>query len=59
MCGDVDIIMLILNIVFEVGEDGIGCIILNLVGDGVIVLDVEVFEVILMDVMCFYVVLLK
>ncbi len=48
--GDKDIILSLLSIAFEPGEDGTGRVILTLAGDGAIACDVEALEVVLRDV---------
>lgn len=47
---DKDIILSLLSVEFEPGEDGTGRIVLNLAGDGAIALDVEALDATLKDV---------
>ena len=47
---DKDVILSLLSVTFEAGEDGAGDIILTLAGDGAIAFEVEALEVILRDV---------
>ncbi len=48
--GDEDMVMSLLSITFEAGNDGTGRIVMTLAGDGVIALDVECLDVALKDV---------
>ena len=48
--GDADVVMSLLSIGFEAGDDGMGRIELTLAGDGVIGLEVECLDVVLKDV---------
>lgn len=48
--GDKDLVMSLLSLSFEPGEDGTGRILLNFAGDGAIALDVESIDVRLQDV---------
>lgn len=48
--GDPDLIMSLLSVSFEPGEDGTGRVILTLAGDGAIALDVETIDAKLQDV---------
>ncbi|MEZ5769577.1 MAG: DUF2948 family protein [Paracoccaceae bacterium] len=48
--GEKDLVMSLLSISFEPGEDGTGRIVLTFAGDGAIALDVEALEVTLEDV---------
>lgn len=48
--GESDVVMSLLSISFEAGEDGTGQLVLTLAGDGAIALDVEALEVALEDV---------
>ncbi|TYB82354.1 DUF2948 family protein [Maritimibacter fusiformis] len=48
--GDKDVILSLLSISFEPGEDGTGRLVLTLAGDGAIALEVETLEVALQDV---------
>ena len=48
--GDPDMILSVLSIAFQPGEDGAGQVELTLAGDGLIALDVEALEVTLRDV---------
>lgn len=48
--GNADMIMSLLSVSFEKGDDGTGRVILTLAGDGVIALDVECLDVVLKDV---------
>ena len=48
--GDKDLVMSLLSLSFEPGEDGTGRVILTLAGDGAIALDVETLDVKLQDV---------
>ena len=48
--GDADMVMSVLNIAFEPGEDGTGAILLTFAGDGAIKVDVEAMNVSLQDV---------
>ncbi|MGR3363484.1 MAG: DUF2948 family protein [Maritimibacter harenae] len=48
--GDPDVVMSLLSISFEPGEDGTGRVILTLAGDGAIALDVETIDARLQDV---------
>lgn len=48
--GAADVVLSLLSITFEAGEDGGGRVILTLAGDGVIACDVEALEVMLRDV---------
>ncbi|MEJ2021177.1 MAG: DUF2948 family protein [Maritimibacter sp.] len=48
--GESDLILSLLSISFEPGEDGIGRVILTLAGDGAIALNVETLDVVLQDV---------
>jgi hypothetical protein len=48
--GDKDVILSLLSLSFEAGEDGMGRIELTLAGDGAIALEVEALEVTLKDV---------
>ena len=50
MRGDGSIVMSILSMTFEAGEDGMGRVILTLAGDGAIAVEVETLEVVLRDV---------
>ena len=50
MRGDGSIVMSLLSMSFEAGEDGMGRVILTLAGDGVIAVEVETLEVVLRDV---------
>jgi hypothetical protein len=45
-----DLVLSLLTVSFEPGEDGTGQVILTLAGDGAIALDVEALEVVLRDV---------
>ena len=47
---DKEVILSLLSIEFEAGEDGMGHVVLTLAGDGVIRLSVETLDVILQDV---------
>ena len=47
---DKDVILSLLSIAFEAGDDGTGAVLLTLAGDGAIRLDVEALEVTLRDV---------
>lgn len=48
--GENDIVMSLLSISFEPGEDGTGRVVLTLAGDGAIALEVEALDVVLQDV---------
>lgn len=48
--GDKDVIMSLLSVAFEPGEDGTGAVVLTLAGDGAIRVDVEALDVTLKDV---------
>lgn len=48
--GDRDLVLSLLSVTFEPGEDGAGRLILTLAGDGAIALEVEALEVLLRDV---------
>ena len=48
--GDPDIVLSILSVAFEPGEDGMGRVVLTLAGDGAIAAHVETLEVLLRDV---------
>jgi len=48
--GDKDMILSLLSITFEPGEDGTGAVVLTLAGDGAIRVDVEALDVTLKDV---------
>ncbi|RYG89760.1 DUF2948 family protein [Loktanella sp. IMCC34160] len=48
--GDSDVVLSLLSISFEAGEDGTGRVTLTLAGDGAIALEVEALEVLLQDV---------
>jgi hypothetical protein len=48
--GDSGLVMSLLSIAFEPGQDGMGRVILTLAGDGVIAVEVETLEVVLRDV---------
>lgn len=48
--GDPDTVLSLLTLNFDPGEDGTGCIVMTLAGDGAIRLDVEALEVTLTDV---------
>ncbi len=48
--GDADVILSLLAIAFEPGEDGTGKVILTLAGDGAIACEVEALDVTLKDV---------
>ncbi len=48
--GDPDLILSILSIAFEPGDDGMGRVVLTLAGDGAIAAQVEALEVLLRDV---------
>ena len=50
MRGDGSIVMSLLSMSFEAGDDGMGWVILTLAGDGVIAVEVETLEVVLRDV---------
>ena len=50
MRGDGSIVMSLLSMSFEAGDDGMGRVILTLAGDGVIAVEVETLEVVLRDV---------
>lgn len=47
---DPDLVLSVLSVAFEPGEDGTGRVILTLAGDGAIAVDVEALEVVLRDV---------
>ncbi len=47
---DADLVLSLLSVAFEPGEDGGGQVILTLAGDGAIALDVEALEAVLRDV---------
>jgi hypothetical protein len=47
---DGDLVLSLLSVVFEPGEDGTGRVMLTLAGDGAIAVDVEALEVVLRDV---------
>jgi len=47
---DKDLVMSLLSVTFEPGEDGAGQVLLTLAGDGAIRLDVEALDVTLKDV---------
>lgn len=47
---DKDLILSLLNIAFEPGDDGAGRIVFTLAGDGAIAVDVEALEIVLRDV---------
>ena len=48
--GDKDVILSLLSVTFEPGEDGAGHVLLTLAGDGAIRLRIEALEVTLKDV---------
>ncbi|WP_109465962.1 DUF2948 family protein [Albibacillus kandeliae] len=48
--GDKDIVLSLLSVTFEPGEDGDGTVLLTLAGDGAIRLEVEALEAVLKDV---------
>ncbi len=48
--GDDDLVLSLLSVSFEPGEDGTGRVLLTLAGDGALALDVEALEVTLEDV---------
>ena len=48
--GDKDVVLSLLSIAFEAGEDGTGVLYLTLAGDGIIAVSVEALEVLLKDV---------
>ena len=48
--GDADMILSLLTVEFEAGEDGTGAVVLTLAGDGAIRVNVEALEVTLTDV---------
>lgn len=48
--GEKDVVMSLLSVSFEAGEDGAGRVVLTLAGDGAIALDVEAINVTLKDV---------
>jgi len=48
--GDKDVVLSLLSVSFEPGEDGTGRVLLTLAGDGAIALDVEALEATLEDV---------
>ncbi|MHC0054507.1 DUF2948 family protein [Actibacterium sp. D379-3] len=48
--GETDMILSLLSVAFEPGEDGTGRVVLTLAGDGAIALDVECLDVTLKDV---------
>jgi len=47
---DADLVLSLLSVAFEPGEDGAGRVVLTLAGDGAVALDVECLEVTLHDV---------
>jgi len=47
---DKDLVMSLLSVTFEPGEDGAGQVLLTLAGDGAIRLDVEALDITLRDV---------
>ena len=48
--GEADLVLSLLSITFEPGEDGTGAVLLTLAGDGAIRVEVEALEVLLRDV---------
>jgi Protein of unknown function (DUF2948) len=48
--GDKDVVLSLLSLSFEPGEDGTGRVILTLAGDGTVALEVEALDVVLQDV---------
>lgn len=48
--GDADMVLSLLSVGFEPGEDGTGTVLLTLAGDGAIRIEVEALEVLLRDV---------
>ena len=50
LAGDVDMIISLLSVSFELSTDGMGCVLLTLSGDGAIAIEVEALEVMLADV---------
>jgi len=50
VAGDKDMVLSLLTVTFEVGEDGGGIVLLTLAGDGAIRVEVEALEVVLRDV---------
>ena len=48
--GDADVVLSVLSLAFEPGEDGTGRVIVTLAGDGAIACDVDALEVVLRDV---------
>ena len=48
--GDADMVLSVLSIGFEAGEDGAGTVLLTLAGDGAIRVEVEALELLLRDV---------
>lgn len=48
--GEKDLVISLLSIAFEPGDDGTGRVVLTLAGDGAIALDVEALDVVLQDV---------
>lgn len=48
--GQADVVLSLLSVTFEPGEDGTGRVMLTLAGDGAIAVDVEALEVVLRDV---------
>ncbi|MCX7298919.1 MAG: DUF2948 family protein [Rhodobacterales bacterium] len=48
--GQADVVLSLLSVTFEPGEDGTGRVVLTLAGDGAIAVDVEALEVVMRDV---------
>ncbi len=48
--GQADVVLSLLSVTFEPGEDGTGRVVMTLAGDGAIAVDVEALEVVLRDV---------
>ncbi|MEP0563599.1 MAG: DUF2948 family protein, partial [Paracoccaceae bacterium] len=48
--GDADMVMSLLSVAFEPGEDGTGALVLTFAGDGAVKVDVEMLNVSLQDV---------
>lgn len=48
--GDKDVVLSLLSLAFEPGEDGGGRVLMTLAGDGAVAFDVEALEVVLRDV---------
>ncbi len=48
--GDPDLVLSLLAVTFEAGDDGAGRVVLTLAGDGLVVVEVEALEVLLRDV---------